>query len=381
MRLYAGEIILGFGFAVMMGCLYGYIFRRYFGGDDTWMFNNQSLEEYQKLVHQPGQFFKDLLPIGAIKGAHGFGQTAEFYIMDLEYWLLPKMLAIFNIVSRGNYYINVVFFNAVVFWGHYWLFKLLATAFPAKRKRLVLIIFFFPPIIFWLSGIRADGILLFFIAWLLAQFNNLLKGKKTALLYCILALLGILIFRNVLVLLLLPALVAWFITVRFSFKPVWTFIITYGITAVLFFGTSLLSNKKNLPGIVVQRQQEYFALKGNTRYKLDSLQPTLGSFVEVFPQSAGNTLIRPFPWEAKGPLQVFYSIDILFFLLLLIACLFKKDKDWKKYFHPPLPWVFLFFALSLYLFIGYTVPFPGAIIRYKVIGELFMLIVFLLRMA
>src|SRR5690348_3291116 len=92
-RLYAGEIILGFGFAVLMGCLYGYIFRRYFGGDDTWMFNNQSQDEYQKLVHQPVQFFKDLLPIGAIRGGHGFGQTAEFYIMDLEYWLLPKMLA------------------------------------------------------------------------------------------------------------------------------------------------------------------------------------------------------------------------------------------------------------------------------------------------
>src|SRR5689334_3275123 len=75
-RLYAGEIILGFGFAVLMGCLYGYIFRRYFGGDDTWMFNNQSLDEYQKLVHHPGQFLKDLLPTGAIKGAHGLGQTA-----------------------------------------------------------------------------------------------------------------------------------------------------------------------------------------------------------------------------------------------------------------------------------------------------------------
>jgi hypothetical protein len=183
------------------------------------------------------------------------------------------------------------------------------------------------------------------------------------------------------VLLLLPALAAWYISVSSRFKAIWVFIVTYSVTAELFFASSLLSNQKNLPSIVVQRQQQYFALKGNTRYQLDSLRPTLESFVEVFPQSVINTIVRPFPWEAKGPLQAFYSLDILFFLFLFLTCLLKKDKDWKNYFYHPLTWVLLFFALSLYLFIGYTVPFPGAIIRYKIIGDLFILIAFLLRLA
>ncbi len=365
-RLYPGEIILAFGFRVLLGCGYGYIFLHYFGGDDTWMFQQESLAEYQKLVHQPAQFFRDLLPVSAFNGSHNFWQGVQFYIMDLEYWFMIKMLAVFNIFSRGNYYINVVFFNSIVFWGHYLLFRLLSPAFPGKRRRLVLIIFFFPPVIFWLSGIRADGLVLFFIAILLYQFNKWVTARKNiAVLYCFLALTGILIFRNMLVLLLLPALAGWF------------FPVVYGLTAVLFFCTAFFSPQKNLPEVVVQRQQEYFRLTGNTRYTLDSLQPTVSSFAKVLPQSALNTFLRPAVWEAKGLMQVFASLDILFFWFLLLYCLFKKDG--RNYFDHPLTWLMLLFGVSLYLFIGYTVPFPGAIVRYKITGELFMLLVFAIQ--
>jgi hypothetical protein len=34
-RLTRNEIALAFGFKVAMGCLYGYVFQKYYGGDDT----------------------------------------------------------------------------------------------------------------------------------------------------------------------------------------------------------------------------------------------------------------------------------------------------------------------------------------------------------
>ena len=50
------------------------------------------------------------------------------------------------------------------FFGHYWLFRLLSELFPLKKKVYFLIIFFFLPAVFWLSGIRVDGLLFFFLS-------------------------------------------------------------------------------------------------------------------------------------------------------------------------------------------------------------------------
>jgi hypothetical protein len=376
-KLSKTETIIAFGAKVLMGCLYGYLFLHYYGGDDTWVFHQTSLVEYNKLVHTPALFLKDLLPISAIEGSSGGWQAFHFYIMDLEHWLIPKLLALFNIISRGNYYINCVFFNLILFWGHYWLFSLLTDLFPNKRKPLFLLIFLFPPVLFWLSGIRADGLLFFFIALLLLHFHRWVTTRRSrSLVYVLLALTGILIFRDVLVLLLLPALTAWFIVVRYKRKPAITFAVVYGIMAILFFSTTLITDTANLPAMVVKRQQQYFRLAGNTRFPLDSLQANPLSFIQLLPQSVNNTFFRPYLWEAKGPLQLATALDILFFWMVVLWCFVKKDIRWKEYFQHPLLWVLLFFSISLYLFIGYTVPFPGAIVRYKMIAALFLYAVF-----
>ena len=52
------------------------------------------------------------------------------------------------------------------------------------------------------------------------------------------------------------------------------------------------------------------------------------------------------------------------------------QKNWKQLFNHPLLLLFLFYGLSQIILIGYIVPFPGAIVRYKAIPELF-LVVFL----
>ena len=97
-----------FSFKILLGCLYGYIFLKYYNGDDTWNFFNDSLGEYNKLINHPGQFIKDFLPYASFSQAHSFGEGIGFYLRDLEYWIMVKLLAVFNIFSRGNYYIDVL---------------------------------------------------------------------------------------------------------------------------------------------------------------------------------------------------------------------------------------------------------------------------------
>jgi hypothetical protein len=378
--LSAVELGVAFGFKALMACLYGYIFLTYYGGDDTWVFHRQGLLEYYKMLNDTGQFFKDLLPISAIEGSNSWGQAISSYNMDLEYWTFYKILAVCNVFSRGDYYINAVLFSFITFWGHYWLFSLLSREMPSKRAQLMLLIFYFPPVVFWLSGIRTDGLIFFFLTLSLTHFYNWIKQRKrSSLIYFLLAMSGVLIYRNVLVMLLAPALIAWFVVARYHTRPVLTYITSFGISAILFFATILISPTKNLPAVVASRQHEYLALEGNTRYRLDSLDASPGSYLKVLHQSANNSFLRPYIWEASGILQLVTAVGILFFWLLVILAIIRNEKPWKLFFQNPLNLFLVFFPVVLYLFIGYTVPFPGAIVRYKCIPELMLLCVLVLN--
>jgi hypothetical protein len=369
------ELTGAFCFKVIMGALYGYVFLHYYGGDDTWLLNRESMVEYNKLITSPLTFISDFNPVPAFERNDGFRQGLHYYLVDLEFWMITKPLALFNLLSRGDYYINSVFFNFIVFWGHYWLYRLLVTEFPNKRKPLLLIIFFFPPVVFWLSGIRADGLLLFFIALLFVQFNRWITTKnKRGLVWSVVALLFMLVLRNAVAILLVPALAAWWLVAKNGRKPLLTFTLVYLTSIVLFFSTLWISPAANLPSMIVKRQQEYLALHGNTRFELDTLQATPASFIRVLPQSLNNTFLRPYIWEAKGPLQLVTALEVIFFWLLILWFFFRKQMGWKQALTSPLILSFIYFSIFSYVLIGYTVPFPGAIIRYKIIFELMLLI-------
>lgn len=370
-KIQRGEVFLAFGIKVLLGCLYGYLFLRFYDGDDTWRLHANSITEKKLLLTDPLTFFSEFGPATAIRNGEGLVNVLQLYLVDLEYCLQAKTLGIINVISGENYFINVVFWNFILFWGHYWLFSLLIKEFPTSRQMLLVGIFLFPPVIFWLSGIRGDGLLLFFLALLLLHFYRWINNARAkSELWVVIGFAGLLIMRNSIAFLILPALVAWWITARHTRKPFLTFGLVYGIALILFFGSTLLPNG-NLTTSIVKRQGEFFQLKG-TAFGLDTLQPTVKSFIKILPQAAENTFLRPYPWEADGPLQWMASVEAILVFLIVILAIFRKNYQ-RNTLKNPFILVLLFFALTLYLSIGYTVPFPGAIVRYKIIGELFLL--------
>ena len=367
------EVTVVFSFKVLMACVYGYLFQRYYGGDDTWMLHYGSIQEYHKLMGKPLQFFADLDLTASFRRNDGFASGWYFLLSDLEYWIITKPLAIFNIFSRGNYYVNAVFFNLLTFWGQYLVFKVFAARFPHKRRLLVLLVFLIPPITFWLSGIRPDAWIMVSIGLTLYYFHAwLLSMKIKHALVCLLGLIGLVIFRSPMLLVLLPGLLAWLIAEK-ARKPAWlVFAIVYTVCLLAFFGSSYISPQSNVLTYVVHRQEEFFKLKGNTVFQLNTLEPTISSFVRTFPQAFMNTVLRPFPWEANGLLQWMAALETLFVWVLLVSALLRSDRNiWRN---SSLLWLSILFGLGIYLFIGYTVPFPGAIARYKVIPELLLIL-------
>jgi hypothetical protein len=186
-------------------------------------------------------------------------------------------------------------------------------------------------------------------------------------------LVGTFIFRMQFFMVLVPFMVAWGIALRYPKKVAVVFASAFVISLLVFFGSILVSPQTNLASMVVQKQHEFLQLKGNTVFALNRLEPNLKSFASTLPQAALNSFLRPYPWEAKGILQIAAAAEIIFLWLVVLL----SARNFSTLISWPLSWWVVFFAICTYLLIGYTVPFPGAIVRYKIIPELLLLLLLL----
>lgn len=290
----------------------------------------------------------------------------------MEVWLLTKPLALFHIITKGNYYTNIILFNSVAFTGHYFFYKVCAAHAQVDKRLLYLIIFFFPPAAFWLSGLRGDAMIFTFAAltifYALRWFSH---PKKKWLIAAILGLAMVVVFRFQFGLLLLAALVAGYISSRSRWYvgPA----AVYGLVLMLTVVSGIFRPINPVLQPIVRTQHDFLSLHGNTRFRLDSLEPKLVSFVQVAPQALENTLLRPYPWEASGLLQKIACAETIFVLAVILAVIFFHRKFRLHKEQQPLFITLLCFAISSYFLIGLTVPFPGAIIRYRIVAELFIL--------
>src|SRR5690349_10910682 len=74
-----------FVFKVAAGCLYGWVHLQYYNGDDTWLYNAESIDEYAKLTRAPLLFFAELWP-----PAFGHQGVADYIFNNLERNLTVK---------------------------------------------------------------------------------------------------------------------------------------------------------------------------------------------------------------------------------------------------------------------------------------------------
>ena len=360
----------------IVGCIYGYLFLTVYKGDDTWQYHQLSLQEYEILKSRPFFFIADLFQHHYKQSqALTFFNSQSSYWKDLQYNILIKMLAVFNLFSRGHYYINVFFFNVITFYGHYFLYKLLINYFPSKKQLLFLIIFFFPPLLFWESGIRKDGLIFPAITGCIYYFTVYLNAgyKLKSLILSIVFFLFVSLIRNFVALSLIPVFIAYFISVMYNKKAIPVFAITILTTIGLFFLTNLAPDNLNLPKQMAERQHKFMELKGNSVLPIDPLTDKVSSYISDLPSALNHSFLRPYITEGKSPLLLISALENLLMIFILVLAVIKYRVLHKMLKHPL--WMLLIsFAIINYIVIGYTVPFFGAIIRYRILFEVLLLI-------
>lgn len=360
---------------IIAGLAYAFFYKlpAYHANSDTYRFFNYSLQETDTLLHSPIQFIKDLF-------SFGYSTSGNLFVGENSYWndlksnIIIKLLAICNIFSFKNYYINIIFFNFFFFIGVVAFYRFVQEIYQEHKWIVLGIIFLIPSFLFWCSGLHKDGLIFTALALIFWLFQQCIKfgfniNKTILLLVLLMLLFGL---RNYVCLSELLCMFSWYLAeVKKSIRP---FFYTYFIAIILFFSTLFISTQNNLPQYIVTKQQEFKQLSGGSSITTIPLEPTVKSFVCYLPNALDIFFFRPHISEIKNKSYIPAIIENTGILLLLAGCiLFKK----KKVRLPIALWACLFFACTMLLITGYTITFSGAIIRYKSIILPFLIIPFL----
>jgi hypothetical protein len=359
-------IIILFLLRLIVGLINGYISLYYYPRSDTYTFQLHGLEEYDLLLNAPRQYFTNWFTYDY--------HNSNVLWNNLSKMLMIKMMSVFDIFSRGNFFINIIFYNFLAFFGPVAFYRIFINLFPGQKKMLLIGLFFLPSLLYFSTAIHKDGLIFLGLGICCYHlFYMMREGASIKRILCLFIGFSILLLlRNFVLITLIPAMTAWLIAEKnrkFAF-PVFT--IVYLFFIILFFNARRLHPALDLPKYVSTRQIAFveIANKSQSAVNVNSLYPTFSSFLTSFPQALNHSLIRPYITETTTLLYIPAAIEIIIYeILLLIFLLFRRDQK-------PDPFISfgIFFSLSMFLMIGYTIPILGAIVRYRSIYFPFLVI-------
>lgn len=357
-------ILILFLIRIAAGFINGYINLYHYTGTDTASFHREGIIEYHLLLTDPKEYLTNIFKFNYPNS--GLLDITDSFWNNLRSDVMIKLLSIFNIFSRGNFFINTLFYNFLIFFGSVYFYRIFTSLFQHKKTILVIALFLLPSLLYFTAGIHKDGLIFLGLGMVCYNIFFSIKQKITAkrILFTLLGLIIIFLLRNFVVITLLPAMVAWIIAERNKKFVLQTFIIVYLFFIVLFFNLGAIHPSLDLPRYVSDRQIAFIqiAKEGNSSININPLFPHFRSFLNNSPQALNHTLMRPYLTEKFTFLYIPAALEIfayesLFFIFLLFR--YRNSKPGAFIYFC------IFFSLSMFLMIGYTIPIVGAIARYR----------------
>lgn len=301
---------------------------------------------------------------------------ADFVPFRYENRLIIRINAALMPLTGGNFGLHLLFFIFIAFIGQYFLFKSIATFIPKKIS--FLIIFLFPSLLLWTSGILKEAIIIFIIGLWFYGLKMLIDKKYV--LSVILLLISTLIAATVkvyiiigLYLSILP-LIIYKIIKKYKVWQVYLCVFFIYILSIpllkYLFGLDLLTLIVNKLELTTN-----LAISENAGSMINPLKldPTLFSFIINAPLAIINTFFRPFINDINSLIIIPSFIENLILILLtIIAIIFRKKEITQK--EQNILLFFLSFVIIETLLIGYTTPILGATVRYRIFPMLFFLL-------
>jgi hypothetical protein len=361
------QLIIIFLLKIVAGIFYGWI-GVYYGEMakmvDTWGLHYEGLRAYEVLKSDPSDFFPFLFE-NTYNDYRGFFSDETSWWNDLHNNSFIMILSLFDALSYGSYYINVIFYSFLTLFGPIAIYRVMRDAVPSNNLAILIGSFLLPSFIYWCSGLNKDGLVYDAFGLIIYNFYFGLKNRRFSVAKTLLIILGfvlLLLLRNYLLVIILPALAGWLLSKKMKARPVITFSFLYLIFALLFFGLRYINPKFDLPQAVVNKQQSFLNLKGGAPVPVKKLEPSFPGFLKNLPQAVTISSIRPYPSDIKHLLSFLASAEInLLLLCFFLFLFFRRNIEVDR----PFLLFCLFFSFSILLTIGYTVNFLGAVVRYR----------------
>ena len=295
--------------------------------------------------------------------------------------LLIKINAILNIIGLKNYFFNSITFILMAFVGEFLIFKSLIFKFKFKNPKILFwSLILFPSIFLWSSGILKEPLIILSFGLIL---NSLIVKRTKWMNVSSFIIASLIIFKVKFYIFIcfFPALISYIISEKTKFKPPRIIFTVCAIIAVIIFAMGKMNNYYNPLKILSQKQNDFITLSElfdtGSAFKIIPIEPSITSLLKAIPMGAINGFFRPFPNNINNFLQLFPLLENMLLYLMVLYLLFKIlflkikiNQDVKNVL-----WNSLFFIIMLFILTGVSTPVIGALVRYKVPGLLFLIIV------
>lgn len=357
-------LVLLFVSKVFFGCLNLYFHNATYLTNDAHAFYLEGLVYLKDFKNQPSFYIHEwLFNWGDITNHLNFFKASNsVFWSDIGRLMHTRFMILCNVFTMGSEYANVIFYNVIYFLGQLALLKSLMHFQPNKKWIYISLIFFLPGTAFWCSGIHKDGFVLAAFGMVAWSTINYTKHKSSySILLLVLSLLGLLAIRYFYFLCFLPPYLLWLFFPTGK-NVIRSFGITYSIALGLFLNSHQINSSIRPMELVINKQIEFFKSKGYSDMLTPKLEHNATSFLQNTDVALSHIFIEPIPKLNKRLKYAITAMDSALVLILLLFSIFyiRKDFTLNAYY-----WLLVCFSLSILLFIGYTIPNLGALVRYK----------------
>lgn len=330
-------------------------------------------------------------PLVWLKIMAGTGLTEEVtfnYLRQTMYYAHPshdwvtdntfiiRINVLLNYFSVCNIYINCLLLNFASFCGLVALFKTLTPYFKGKVRLLYIPLFLIPSVVFWSSGPLKEQLLFALIGFYVYALNNgIFKHRMFDFILAACMLLLMLVVKPPMAILLLACT---------FFLPVFQLSDTKRLLALFFAAGLFVAVAVSLDwhykacDLLIDKRNEFVQLASqeNAGSFFDNaiIDMGCGNLLRLIPSALTNALFRPFVWDKWNALQMVFAVENIFFLGLIAYLLLRYFKLPNTSDMRLLAAFCLLFAFANYLLIGLTVPIMGAIVHYRIIPAVFLLV-------
>jgi len=357
----------GLSFKLLAGILMGLLYLYIYPNSDSWHFFRVS----KRLCEVAFYDFEDYLHILSQTNPHKIAKRCHHYLYifkdsNWRAFFVYKIVHVFHFLTGSNYWLINLYFSLFAYCGLWEAANALSQKY-GNTKAFAFSFLFLPSSIFWASGLSKESLFWGFFGLLIA----FLLKKRTFwnLLFILLMAYGLWFVKYYYLIIFVASYLSFsfvdFAAKKYAFSEAKKIVFFFSIVLFpIFLMTQfydIIRPEKVLKTIVKNHDQiaKNSSLENIIVFELEA---TPKSFLRESPKALLGALFRPFIWEKGNLLKKIASLEntMLLFLLFFIPSAFYTK---ISYFETS---VLLFYIVVLGVFLAFSSPNFGTLLRYKV---------------